>query len=130
MRTWQDEPGAREWRAAADAADRLRGLKVPVSELPGYVQGWAVFAEALQLLATPEVPGNLTAGPRRCPRRFAHHSGPDGRPHVCGRRTRSVNSADRLSAKSAAAAWLRGSGTRADIDFVQSDGSPLGRLEY
>ncbi|MEU4029099.1 hypothetical protein [Streptomyces anulatus] len=41
-----------------------------------------------------------------------------------------MNSADRLSAKSAAAAWLRGSGTRADIDFVQSGGSPLGRLEY
>ncbi|MFD4793954.1 hypothetical protein [Streptomyces anulatus] len=40
-----------------------------------------------------------------------------------------MNSADRLSAKSAAA-WLRGSGTRADTDFVQSDGSPLGRLEY
>ncbi|MEU4029092.1 hypothetical protein [Streptomyces anulatus] len=62
MRTWQDEPGVREWRAAADAADRLRGLKVPVSEFPGYVQGWAVLAEALQLLATPEVPGNLIGG--------------------------------------------------------------------
>lgn len=62
MGTWQDEPGARVWRAAADAADRLRGPGVPVRELPGYIQGWAVLEEALQLLADPEVPGNLTAG--------------------------------------------------------------------
>ncbi len=75
-------------------------------------------------------PGVRSAGTRCRPRRFAHHSGPDGRPHVCGRRARSVNSADRLSAKSAAAAWLPGSGTRADIDFVPAGGSPPGRLEY
>ncbi|MEU9930805.1 MULTISPECIES: hypothetical protein [Streptomyces] len=62
MGTWRDEPGAREWREAADAADRLRGLEVPVRELPGYIQGWTVLMEALQLLAYPEGPGNLTAG--------------------------------------------------------------------
>ncbi|MFJ6889995.1 hypothetical protein ACIQRC_34820 [Streptomyces californicus] len=59
---------------------------------------------------------------------FAHHPGPDGQPHVCGRRARSVSSADHLYVKSAAVAWLRSRGTRADIDFAESDGIPLGSL--
>lgn len=59
---------------------------------------------------------------------FAHHPGPDGQPHACGRQARSVSSADHLYVKSATTAWLRSHGTRADIDFVQSDGSPLGSL--
>ncbi|WEH43993.1 hypothetical protein [Streptomyces sp. AM 2-1-1] len=59
---------------------------------------------------------------------FAHHPGPDGQPHDCGRRARSVNSADHLYVKSAAAAWLRSRGTRADFDFAQPDGSPLGSV--
>lgn len=62
MGTWQGEPGAWEWRAAADAADRLCGPGAPVHELPGDTHGCAVLEEALQLLADPEVPGNLTAG--------------------------------------------------------------------
>ncbi|MFD7498321.1 cell division protein ZapB [Streptomyces sp. NPDC059832] len=59
---------------------------------------------------------------------FAHHPGPDGQPHVCGRRARSVNSADHLYVKSAAAAWLRNRGTQADFDFAQPDGTPLGSI--
>ncbi|MFC8669014.1 hypothetical protein [Streptomyces sp. NPDC057199] len=29
-------------------------------------------------------------------RHFAHYPGPDGHPHLCGRRARGVNSADHL----------------------------------
>ncbi|MBW3359451.1 hypothetical protein [Streptomyces sp. 09ZI22] len=59
---------------------------------------------------------------------FAHHAGPDGQPHVCGRRARSVNSADHLYVKSAATAWLSSRGTRAAIDFAQPDANPLGSV--
>ncbi|MEK8141638.1 hypothetical protein NKH18_00630 [Streptomyces sp. M10(2022)] len=59
---------------------------------------------------------------------FAHHPGPDGQPHVCGRRARSVNSADHLYVKSAAADWLRNRGTQADFDFARLDGTPLGSV--
>lgn len=38
--------------------------------------------------------------------RFAHHPGPDGHPHLCGRRARGVSSADCLYVKWEAAAWL------------------------
>jgi hypothetical protein len=46
MATWQDEPGAREWR---------------LGELPGYRQGCAAIDEVVRLLADPTVPGALTA---------------------------------------------------------------------
>ncbi|MFB6814330.1 hypothetical protein ACFCV8_07265 [Streptomyces sp. NPDC056347] len=59
---------------------------------------------------------------------FAHHPGPDGQPHICSRQARSVNSADHLYVKSAAAAWLHSRGAQADIDFAQPDGSPLGSV--
>ncbi|MDW4910428.1 hypothetical protein RB628_35145 [Streptomyces sp. ADMS] len=60
MGTW-DEPGAREWRQAVDAADQLRGPKVPVGELPGYLQGCDEVDEVRRLMADPTVPGALTA---------------------------------------------------------------------
>ena len=41
MATWQDEPGAREWRQAVDAADSVHGPGVP----PGYLQGCAAIDE-------------------------------------------------------------------------------------
>ncbi|MEH6375543.1 hypothetical protein V7793_14565 [Streptomyces sp. KLMMK] len=56
---------------------------------------------------------------------FAHHPGPDGQPHICGRRARGVSSADHLYVKSAAAAWLQGRGERADVDLAQPDGIPI-----
>ncbi|MGW9191269.1 hypothetical protein [Streptomyces rubiginosohelvolus] len=59
---------------------------------------------------------------------FAHHPGPDGQPHICGRQARSVNSADHLYVKFAATAWLSSRGTRAAIDFAQPDGSPKGSV--
>ncbi|MFF3412766.1 hypothetical protein ACFYW8_42895 [Streptomyces sp. NPDC002742] len=59
---------------------------------------------------------------------FAHHPGPDGHPHLCGRRARGVNSADHLYVKSAAAAWLHGRGEEARFDFAQPDGAPLGSV--
>ena len=43
MATWQDEPGAREWRQAVDTADRVHGPGVPRGELPGYRQGCAAI---------------------------------------------------------------------------------------
>ncbi|MFF3734642.1 hypothetical protein ACFYXM_31225 [Streptomyces sp. NPDC002476] len=58
----------------------------------------------------------------------AHLPGPDGHPHLCGRRARGVTSADHLYVKSAAAAWLHSRGTQADVDFAQPDGSPLGSV--
>ncbi|MFI1226089.1 MULTISPECIES: hypothetical protein [unclassified Streptomyces] len=59
---------------------------------------------------------------------FAHHPGPDGQPHICGRRARGVSSADHLYVKSAAAAWLRNRGEEADISFAQPNGAPVGSL--
>ncbi|MFF2430974.1 hypothetical protein [Streptomyces mirabilis] len=59
---------------------------------------------------------------------FAHHPGPDGHPHLCGRRARGVNSADHLYVKSAAAAWLHGRGEQARFDFGQPDGAPIGSV--
>ncbi|MGW0669807.1 zinc finger domain-containing protein [Streptomyces sp. NPDC002746] len=59
---------------------------------------------------------------------FAHHPGPDGHPHVCGRRARGVSSADHLYVKSAAAAWLHHRGERADFEFTQLDGVPIGSV--
>lgn len=59
---------------------------------------------------------------------FAHHPGPDGHPHICGRRARGVSSADHLYVKSAAAAWLRDRGERADVDLAQPVGMPIGSV--
>ncbi|MCF3179993.1 hypothetical protein IPZ70_08570 [Streptomyces polychromogenes] len=59
---------------------------------------------------------------------FAHHPGPDGQPHICGRRARGISSADHLYVKSAAAAWFRNRGEEADIAFAQPDGAPVGSL--
>ncbi|WP_329169471.1 hypothetical protein OG709_35720 (plasmid) [Streptomyces sp. NBC_01267] len=59
---------------------------------------------------------------------FAHHPGPDGHPHVCGRRARGVSSADHLYVKSAAAAWLHHRGEQADFEFTQPDGAPIGSV--
>ncbi|WP_405535271.1 hypothetical protein OG426_54695 (plasmid) [Streptomyces canus] len=59
---------------------------------------------------------------------FAHHPGPDGQPHVCGRRARGVSSADHLYVKSAAAAWLDASGEDAHFDYARPDGAPLGSV--
>jgi len=79
MATWQDEPGAREWRQAVDTADRLRGPGIPVGELEAYRQGCEAIAEAQRLVADPTVPGALTAG-RSAIRRaltLMPQSGPD-----------------------------------------------------
>lgn len=59
---------------------------------------------------------------------FAHHPGPDGQPHICGRRARGISSADHLYVKSAAAAWFRNRGEEADIAFAQPNGAPVGSL--
>ncbi|GAA0325457.1 hypothetical protein GCM10010302_75720 [Streptomyces polychromogenes] len=59
---------------------------------------------------------------------FAHHPGPDGHPHLCGRRARGMASTDHLYVKAAADAWLRGRGTQAGFDFVQPDGVPIGSV--
>lgn len=59
---------------------------------------------------------------------FAHHPGPDGHPHLCGRRARGVSSADHLYVKSQAAAWLRDRDRYADIEFAQPDGVPIGSV--
>ncbi|WEH43990.1 hypothetical protein [Streptomyces sp. AM 2-1-1] len=60
---------------------------------------------------------------------FAHvHPGPDGQPHICGRRARGISSADHLYVKSAAAAWFRNRGEEADIAFAQPSGAPVGSL--
>ncbi|MFB7745363.1 hypothetical protein [Streptomyces sp. NPDC056132] len=59
---------------------------------------------------------------------FAHHPGPDGHLHVCGRRARGVSSADHLYVKSAAGAWLRDRGTHAGFEFTQPDGAPIGSV--
>lgn len=59
---------------------------------------------------------------------FAHHPGPDGQPHICGRRARGISSADHLYVKSAAAAWFLNRGEEADIAFAQPNGAPVGSL--
>ncbi|MFI7103218.1 hypothetical protein ACIBK8_28160 [Streptomyces sp. NPDC050161] len=59
---------------------------------------------------------------------FAHHRGPEGHLHVCGRRARGVSSADHLYVKSAAGAWLRDRGTHAAFEFTQPDGAPIGSV--
>ncbi|MFF8917285.1 hypothetical protein ACF08M_29235 [Streptomyces sp. NPDC015032] len=59
---------------------------------------------------------------------FAHHPGPDGLPHVCGRRARGVASADHLYVKSAAAAWLRGRGDQVGFGFARPDGAEIGSV--
>ncbi|MEU5902505.1 zinc finger domain-containing protein [Streptomyces venezuelae] len=59
---------------------------------------------------------------------FAHHRGPDGHLHVCGRRARGVSSADHLYVKAAASAWFRERGTPAGFEFAQPDGAPIGSV--
>ncbi|NUK82724.1 hypothetical protein HRW23_36370, partial [Streptomyces lunaelactis] len=59
---------------------------------------------------------------------FAHHPGPDGLAHECGRRARGVASADHLYVKSAAAAWLRDHEEQADFDFARPGGAPIGSV--
>ncbi|MFE5484121.1 hypothetical protein [Streptomyces sp. NPDC056527] len=59
---------------------------------------------------------------------FAHYPGPDGHPHLCGRRSRGVASADHLYVKASADAWLRARGTQAGFDFVQPNGVPIGSV--
>ncbi|MFJ9968593.1 zinc finger domain-containing protein [Streptomyces avermitilis] len=59
---------------------------------------------------------------------FAHRPGPDGHPHVCGRHSRGVSSADHLYVKSAATAWLRGRDEQADFYFARPDGAAIGSV--
>ncbi len=59
---------------------------------------------------------------------FAHHPGPDGHPHLCGRRFRGVASADHLYMQSAARSWLRARGQEADFDFARPDGAAIGSV--
>ncbi|MFJ5548667.1 hypothetical protein [Streptomyces sp. NPDC093225] len=59
---------------------------------------------------------------------FAHHPGADGEPHMCGRASRGVSSADHLYVKAAAASWLRGRGTEAEIVFARPAGIPIGSV--
>ncbi|MFE9476202.1 hypothetical protein ACFYOR_34945 [Streptomyces griseofuscus] len=59
---------------------------------------------------------------------FAHHPDPDGLPHVCGRRSRGVDSADHLYVRSAAAAWLAGHGEQATFEYTRTDGAPVGSV--
>ncbi|OSZ61311.1 hypothetical protein OQI_06015 [Streptomyces pharetrae CZA14] len=59
---------------------------------------------------------------------FAHHPDPDGLPHVCGRRSRGVDSADHLYVRSAAAAWLAGRGEQATFEYTRTEGAPLGSV--
>ncbi|WP_125491251.1 hypothetical protein [Streptomyces sp. WAC 04229] len=59
---------------------------------------------------------------------FAHHPDPDGLPHVCGRRSHGVDSADHLYVRSAAAAWLAGRGEQATFEYTRTEGAPIGSL--
>ena len=59
---------------------------------------------------------------------FAHHPDPDGLPHVCGRRSRGVDSADHLYVRSAAAAWLAGRGEQATFEYTRTSGAPIGSV--
>jgi hypothetical protein len=64
MRPWHEEPGAREWRKAADTADLQRGTVVPADELPGLLRGVEELKLAIRLLTDP-------AGPQGTPGRSA-----------------------------------------------------------
>jgi len=59
---------------------------------------------------------------------FAHHPDPNGLPHVCGRRSRGVDSADHLYVRSAAAAWLAGRGEQATFEYTRTEGAPIGSV--
>ncbi|THA80263.1 hypothetical protein E6U81_29140 [Streptomyces sp. A0592] len=59
---------------------------------------------------------------------FAHYPDPAGLPHVCGRRSRGVDSADHLYVRSAAAAWLAGCGEQATFDYTRTEGAPIGSI--
>ncbi|WP_432091478.1 zinc finger domain-containing protein [Streptomyces sp. NRRL F-5630] len=59
---------------------------------------------------------------------FAHHPEPDGLPHVCGRRSRGVDSADHLYVRSAAAAWLADRGEQATFEYARSEEAPIGSV--
>ncbi|MGW1615195.1 zinc finger domain-containing protein [Streptomyces sp. NPDC002285] len=59
---------------------------------------------------------------------FAHHPDPDGLPHVCGRRSHGVDSADHLYVRSAAAAWLAGRGEQATFEYTRTEGAPIGSI--
>lgn len=47
------------WRLDSDAADRDRGVVVPVEKLPGLIEGRAALRRALRLLADPSAAGAL-----------------------------------------------------------------------
>ncbi|MGG7568948.1 hypothetical protein [Streptomyces sirii] len=59
---------------------------------------------------------------------FAHNPGPADQPHVCGRRSRGVASADHLYVKSAAASWLEGRGEQSRFDYARPGGAPVGSV--
>ncbi|MGX5185806.1 hypothetical protein ACWKT5_24015 [Streptomyces avermitilis] len=59
---------------------------------------------------------------------FAHHPGPHGQPHLCGRPSRGVSSADHLYEKSAATAWLQGRDELADFYFARPHGAAIGSV--
>ncbi|WP_037827062.1 hypothetical protein [Streptomyces sp. NRRL B-1347] len=59
---------------------------------------------------------------------FAHHPGPDGHLHVCGRRARGISSADHLYVKAAAAAWLHRRCEQAGFEFARPEGAPIGSV--
>ncbi|WP_262505806.1 hypothetical protein [Streptomyces sp. TRM68367] len=59
---------------------------------------------------------------------FAHHPDPDGLPHVCGRRSHGVDSADHLYVRSAASAWLAGRGEQATFEYTRTEGAPIGSI--
>ncbi|MFF9870183.1 hypothetical protein ACF1G0_33205 [Streptomyces sp. NPDC013953] len=59
---------------------------------------------------------------------FAHHPDLDGLPHVCGRRSRGVDSADHLYVRSAASAWLAGRGEQATFEYTRTEGAPVGSI--
>ncbi|MCC5480969.1 hypothetical protein ACFV2N_37845 [Streptomyces sp. NPDC059680] len=83
MGSWLDEPGARKWRAQADAADRLRGPGIPLRDLPGYRQGLAAIVQSLFSALDPDMPNGFTAS-RSASRRVLEvmpQSGPDSLCH-------------------------------------------------
>ncbi|MER8233204.1 hypothetical protein [Streptomyces sp. NPDC094049] len=59
---------------------------------------------------------------------FAHHRGPEGHLHVCGRRARGVSSADHLYMQSAARSWLHARGQEADFDLARPYGAAIGSV--
>lgn len=56
MATWQDEPGAREWRQAVETADCAHGPGVPPGELPGYLQAVLRSTRWCDFWPTPPCP--------------------------------------------------------------------------